>query len=54
MEYQPEEVDRFIEVADAVEDAFPGLVVEGVEVRAMGGMGGGGLRGGGGEKGTGG
>jgi hypothetical protein len=33
VEYNPEEVDRFIEVADAVEDAFPGLVVEGVEVR---------------------
>lgn len=32
MEYNPEDVDRFIEVADAVEDAFPGLVVEGIEV----------------------
>lgn len=31
MEYNPEDVDRFIEVADAVEDAFPGLVVEGIE-----------------------
>lgn len=33
VEYQPQDVDRFIEVADAIEEAFPGLVVDGVEVR---------------------
>lgn len=32
IEYDPAEVDRFIEVADAVEDSFPGVMVEGVEV----------------------
>ena len=36
MSYDPAEVDRFIELADAVEDAFPGVLVEGVEVRAWG------------------
>ena len=33
VEYDPAEVDRFIEVADAIEDAFPGIMVDGVEVR---------------------
>ena len=32
VEYDPAEVDRFIEAADVIEDAFPGLIVEGVEV----------------------
>ena len=32
MEYDPAEVDRFIEVADLIEDAFPGIMVEGTEV----------------------
>ncbi len=29
MEYDPADVDRFIALADAIEDAFPDLVVEG-------------------------
>ena len=32
VEYDPAQVDRFIEIADAVEDVFPGVLVEGVEV----------------------
>jgi selT/selW/selH-like putative selenoprotein len=32
VEYDPAEVDHFIAVADAVEDAFPWLIVDGVEV----------------------
>lgn len=32
VEYDSAEVDGFIELADAVEDAFPGVIVEGVEV----------------------
>lgn len=32
VEYDPAEVDRFIEAADAIEDAFPGLIVDGVEI----------------------
>jgi selT/selW/selH-like putative selenoprotein len=31
VEYHPDEVDKFIEVADAIEEAFPRLVVDGVE-----------------------
>lgn len=29
MEYDPADVDRFIELADAIEEAFPDLQVEG-------------------------
>ena len=32
VEYSPESVDAFIEIADAVEEAFPQLMVEGSEV----------------------
>lgn len=32
VEYDPAEVDRFIEVADAIEDAFRGVIVDGIEV----------------------
>ena len=32
VEYSPESVDAFIEIADAVEEAFPQLLVEGTEV----------------------
>jgi hypothetical protein len=32
VEYDPAEVDHFISIADAVEDAFPSMVVDGVEV----------------------
>ena len=31
VEYDPAEVDRFIELADAIEDAFPSIIVEGNE-----------------------
>lgn len=31
MEYDPADVDSFIAVADAIEEAFPGVVVEGNE-----------------------
>jgi hypothetical protein len=33
VEYDPAEVDRFIEMADAIEAAFPGVLVDGNEVR---------------------
>jgi len=36
VEYGPESVDTFIEIADAVEEAFPQLMVEGTEVPDMG------------------
>lgn len=42
--YDPEDVDLFIAVADAIEDAFPELIVEGEEAEASGGGGGGGGR----------
>jgi hypothetical protein len=32
VEYDSAEVDRFIDAADAIEDAFPGIIVDGVEV----------------------
>ena len=32
VEYDSAQVDRFIEAADEIEDAFPGLIVEGIEV----------------------
>lgn len=32
MEYDSAEVDHFIDAADAIEEAFPGLIVDGVEV----------------------
>lgn len=32
VEYDPAEVDKYIEVADAIEDTFRGVVVEGEEV----------------------
>lgn len=37
MEYDPAEVERFIEVADLIEDAFPGVMVEGTEVESQDG-----------------
>lgn len=41
MVYDPEDVDLFIAVADAIEEAFPELIVEGEEAGG-GGSGGGG------------
>ena len=35
VEYHPAEVDSFIQIADSIEDAFPGLQVEGVERRDL-------------------
>jgi hypothetical protein len=32
VEYDSAEVDRFIHAADAIEDAFPGIIVDGIEV----------------------
>jgi hypothetical protein len=32
VEYDSAEVDRFIDAADAIEDAFPGIIVDGVEI----------------------
>ncbi|KAH7621481.1 hypothetical protein Ndes2526B_g03827 [Nannochloris sp. 'desiccata'] len=32
VEYDSAEVDRFIDAADAIEDAFPGIIVDGIEV----------------------
>ena len=32
VEYDPAEVDKFIEAADAIEDAFRGVIVDGIEV----------------------
>lgn len=32
MEYDPAEVDRFIDIADAIEEQFPSVVVDGQEV----------------------
>jgi len=32
VEYNPDSVDEFIKIADAVEEAFPQLMVEGTEV----------------------
>jgi len=34
--YHPDDVDLFIAVADAIEDAFPSLVVEGEETEDSG------------------
>ena len=34
--YDPGDVDHFIEVADAIEDSFPGIIVEGIEVEGAG------------------
>lgn len=34
MEYSPAEVDAFIEFADACEEEFQGIMVDGVEVGA--------------------
>lgn len=31
MDYDPATVDSFIELADAIEDAFPGVIVQGNE-----------------------
>ena len=35
VEYHPDEVDGYIKIADRIEDAFPGLQVEGVEDAGM-------------------
>ena len=32
VEYDSADVDRFIDAADAIEDAFPGIIVDGIEV----------------------
>lgn len=37
--YDPDEVDRFIEVADSVEDAFPKIMVDGEEAEGASGSG---------------
>lgn len=44
--YDPEDVDLFIAVADAIEEAFPALIVEGEEAEAEAGGGGGASSGG--------
>jgi len=33
VEYDSAEVDRFIDAADAIEDAFPKMIVHGIEVQ---------------------
>ncbi len=40
MEYDPADVDQFIALADAIEDAHPQMMVEGTELEAGGGGGG--------------